>query len=104
GRDVVLGQQIADVRGQVRPVELRRRQVDGHREIAVPVFPETAQVGARRREHVGADLVDLAGFFRQWDEYAGRNLAEVAVVPTQQRLHAGDGFAVQVHLGLINQP
>ena len=103
GRDVVLGEDVAQAPDQVAAQQLRHRDVDRHGDVAQALRLPVGELRARLLHHPCTDLDDEPGFFGNRDEHPGRDVAEVAAAPAQQRLDAGDALVQERELGLVHE-
>ena len=81
---------------EVAYTELQRRQINRHTHIVRPL----RGVHTGTPQHQPADRIDETGFFRDGNEFAGRDHA-VLVRPAHQCLQAGDAAALEIDQRLI---
>ena len=103
GRQARLAQQPGHAVDEVGSVEQQRRDVDRDHQ-AQPVGVPLCGLAHRLAEHPLADRDDEAALFGHRNELGRRHLAQLRVVPAQQRLGADHAAARQIDLRLVVQP
>ena len=86
-----------DLQRQGAASKLNRRHVDRELDVVGP----RRGLGAGRRQHPLADLIDQAGVFGDWDELSRRDHAAFGMPPAQQGFAAGDRVVANAEAGLI---
>ena len=99
GRQAGRGQRVDHRCGDVLPAQLHRRDVDRHLDIVRPA----GGIGAGLPQHPFAERHDQPGFFRDRDEFGGRDHAADGMVPADQRLAAADFVRLQIQQRLVMQ-
>jgi hypothetical protein len=101
--DAMLVEDGFDAHVQIRLLELATGKVDGdgHRNDAL--LEPGANLPARGFQDPLADGNDEAAFLEDGNESRGRYVAQLGVVPPEQRLDTGDGAGRKLGLGLILQ-
>ena len=102
-RQAMFGEDVsADHGGELRILEIDRRQIDRHAGNIESGLAPLRHLPAGLADRPQADLLDQAALFGQRDEFRRRDLAEHRIVPARQRLDAVDGAVDGSDLRLID--
>src|SRR5262249_19583718 len=101
GIDAARLDHFGELRKKGRFCELPPRDVHAHRELRLALALKHRQIAAGPLQHEASNGHDERRLLGEMDELLGRNGAEIAMFPSQQRLEPGSAAVAKAHQRLV---